>query len=103
MDFFLTGQLGALKCCLERSWFSEMQDERKDRDVFERYLGKSTTQLCFPSLRARLAIHSPTGVFLKGEAALEDWGAHLDFCCALCAPGRHWWVSPWQHQEQLLR
>lgn len=56
MDIFLTGQLRALKCCLKMSWISEMQDERKSRDVFERCLGESTTQLCFPSLRACLAI-----------------------------------------------
>lgn len=43
MDIFLTGQLRALKCCLKMSWISEMQDERKSRDVFKRYLSESTT------------------------------------------------------------
>lgn len=60
-------------------------------------------QLCFPSLWVFLAVQSPTGMFLKGQAPMEDLGAHSDFCHASCAPGSHWWVSPRQCQEQLLR
>lgn len=66
-------------------------------------LGESMAQLFLPSLRILLPIQSRTGTFLKGEAPMEDLGAHLHFCHALCAPGSHWWVSPRQCQEQLLR